>query len=61
MATSANATQRLHALLVTVVVSGVWRDFWPPSMGARLVLGEVEQSAYTMRIDSGRLAWCWLH
>ena len=54
-ATSANAAQRLHALLVTVVVSGVWRDFWRPGLDAVLVLGEVEQSAHMMILDSAAM------
>ena len=51
-ATSANTTQRLHALLVTVVVSGVWSDFVFTGLGAVLVLGELEQPAYTMILGS---------
>ena len=61
VATSATTTQRLHALLATVVVSGIWRDFLPSWLGAVFVLGEVEQRIRKVEIDSAALAWCSMH
>ena len=40
--TSGKITQRLHALLGSAVLAGVQRDFARSSLGAVVVLGEVE-------------------
>ena len=61
VATSATITRRLHALLATVVVSGIWRDFLPSRLGVVFVLGEVEQRTRKVKIDSAALAWCYMH
>ena len=55
MLTSATITQCLHVLLATGVVSGIWRDFVFTGLGAVLVLGELEQSAYMRILDSARV------
>ena len=56
VATSATITWRLHALLATVVVSGIWRDFLPRRLRSELVLGKVEQWMRKVEIDSAGLA-----
>ena len=61
MATSVTITRRLHALLPTVVVSGIWRDFLPSWLGAVFVLGEVEQRIRKVEIDSAALASGLMH
>ena len=61
MATSANVTQCLHALLGVVVVSGSWRDFLPSWLAAVFVLGKVEHRMRKAKIDSATLGWCWQH
>ena len=58
MATSANVTQRLHALLGAVVVSGAWRDFLPSWLAAVFVLGEVERRVHKPQIEGAALTWC---
>ena len=56
VATIATITQRLHALLATVVVSGIWHDFVPRRLRSVLVLGKVGQRARKVEIDSAGLA-----
>ena len=61
VATNATITQRLHALLATGVVPGVWRDFVPSRLCAVFVLGEAEQRMRKVEIGSAALAWCSMH
>ena len=57
VATSANITVRLHALLGAAVVSGVWRDFLPTHLVSVPVLGQVDHPIRKVQNGGAVLTW----
>ena len=57
VATSANITVRLHALLGAAVVSGVWRDFLPTHLVGVPVLGQVDHPIRKVQNGGAVLTW----